>query len=52
MASSALDQEKGTGTGIDVHNRAASSEEHHKFETTHDAAARGHAATDMFVSPF
>lgn len=48
MASSAVDQEK--GTGVDVHNRVASADEHHgheKYETTHDAAARGHAATDM-----
>lgn len=51
MASSAIDQEK--GTGVDVHNRTATADDYHnqheKFESAHDAAARGHAATDMCV---
>jgi hypothetical protein len=47
MASSAIDQEKGSaGVTSDVYQRAGSDEAPHKFETAHDAAAHGHAATD------
>jgi hypothetical protein len=51
MASSATDHEKGTEI---INNRLASSDDAHhhqgKFESAHDAATSGHAATDAYVA--
>ncbi|ETN37097.1 uncharacterized protein HMPREF1541_08087 [Cyphellophora europaea CBS 101466] len=49
MVSSAVEQEKGLDIGI--HNRGGSSDDSREHATTHDAAAHGHAATDIHGNP-